>query len=183
MLLKNLWLIRGVVESRDCLATRPQNFPGSTIGFWAWSYWLCDIYDDDAMMIAIMLMVMTMMTMIAIMMTMITMTTTMMLMTIPLPPAPPPWSHRAHCRCFSSSAAAATSLRKRKTWSRLFFTALRKRKPWIQLMAIWWCNRRPPWEKEKTWREKMVREKSWERRKRNRTAPRKGKVKEVLQVK
>ena len=42
----------------------------------------CDIYDDDAMMIAIMLMVMTMMTMIAIMMTMITMTTTMMLMTI-----------------------------------------------------------------------------------------------------
>ena len=47
MLLKNLWLIRGVVESRDCLATRPQNFPGSTIGFWKWLWWKLQCWSSS----------------------------------------------------------------------------------------------------------------------------------------
>ena len=47
MLVKNLWLIRGVVESRDFLATSPQNFPGSTIGFWKWLWWKLQCWSSS----------------------------------------------------------------------------------------------------------------------------------------
>ena len=43
----DLWLMRGVAESRDCRATSPQNFPGSTIGFWWGDHVNYDNDDDD----------------------------------------------------------------------------------------------------------------------------------------